>query len=167
MNVDVPTEINGGGTPMERISNQEKARRARTRVLDELRRRGAVNVSVTQIGNRHEIHATSLDTARAYTLWSKTKASGDWQTTTTLGEPRREDPAETSFWVLEDRGHEPFQYFVVPDWWMTNYIHREITNHLAAHGGRRPFNPASTHCAVKPSDVAEWRGRWDLLGLQA
>jgi hypothetical protein len=99
-----------------RLTNQEKARRARERIVEEIRRRGAVNVSVSREGLTYTIHATSPETDRAYTMRTKTKASGDWQTSTTLGEPRREDPAETSFWILEDRAPEPHHYHVVPDW---------------------------------------------------
>jgi hypothetical protein len=140
----------------EKLSNQEKARRGRERVLDQLRQRGALNVSTSRAGLLYEIHARSPRTRRHYTLRTKTKASGEWQTSTKLGEPRPEDPEESSFWVLEDRAHDPPHYFVVPDWWMTNYIHGELSKHLKAHGGQRPVNPASTHCAVHPRDVAIW-----------
>jgi len=34
---------------------------------------------------------------------------------------------------------------------------------LAAHGGRRPKNPESTHTALKPEQLEEWRNRWDLI----
>ena len=98
----------------------------------------------------------------------KTKTTGDWQTTTALGEPREPDNDETSFWVLVDIGTDPDRaptFHVVPDWWMRNYIHWELQNHLRRHGGTRPNTPGSTHCAIKPADVAAWRGRWDTLGL--
>jgi hypothetical protein len=153
---------------MGNMTNQEKARVARELVVDELRRRGATDVSVTQEGNVFTISASNGRSPRHLTLRVKTKASGDWQTSTTLGDPKREDPAETRFWILVDTGvaaGRPSEYFVVPDWWMTNYIHGEITKHLENHGGRRPVNPGSTHCDVKPQDVGEWRQRWDLLGL--
>ncbi|MER6241045.1 hypothetical protein ABT185_34230 [Streptomyces clavifer] len=34
---------------------------------------------------------------------------------------------------------------------------------LHQQGGIRPRNPDSKHTAVRPADIAEWRGRWDLL----
>ena len=151
---------------MEKLSNQEKARRARERIVGELHRRGAINVSVNRQGLVYEIMASSADTGREYTLRVKTKASGEWQTDTRLGEPRHEDPEETFYWILEDRGGEPHTYYVVPNWWMANYIHHELAAHLESHGGRRPVNPRSTHCAIKPRDVAPWRARWDQLGLR-
>jgi hypothetical protein len=102
------------------------------------------------------------------TLRVKTKTTGDWQTTGVLGEPRAEDPGESRFWVLVDIGTDPSipaSYFVVPEWWVFNYIHEEFQTHLARHGGRRPRNPESTHCAIRPKDVEQWRGGWEALGI--
>lgn len=135
--------------------------------MDELRRRGAVDLSERQHGNVFEIVASSAG-SREVSLRVKTKASGDWQTSTKLGEARHEDPNETRFWVLVDRGVAEGTapgYFIVPDWWMRNYIHLQFESHLDAHGGRRPVSPGSTHCAVHQRHVEGWRDRWDLLGV--
>jgi hypothetical protein len=48
---------------------------------------------------------------------------------------------------------------------MCSYVHHEFEAHLRAHGGQRPVNPASTHCAIRPGDVERWRDRWDQLGI--
>jgi hypothetical protein len=44
-------------------------------------------------------------------------------------------------------------------------IHRAHEAFLAEHGGTRPLNPKSTHHGIGTERVAEWRDRWDLLGL--
>ena len=63
------------------------------------------------------------------------------------------------------RGADGPGFFVVPDWWMCNYVHDEFEAHLRSHGGQRPVNPGSTHCAIHPGDVELWRDRWDQLGI--
>lgn len=115
--------------PVE-LTNQETARLARERVVRELRRRGAGDVTEVKIGNIFEFHATDASGRREVTLRVKTKSSGDWQTTTGIGEPREEETAETKFWILLDtgqRGADGPGYFVVPDWWMCNYVHLQPT----------------------------------------
>jgi hypothetical protein len=134
----------------------------------ELRRHGAGQVTEVKTGNVFELHATDTSRRREVTLRIKTKSSGDWQTTTKIGEPREEKQAETKFWILLDtgqRGADGPGFFVVPDWWMCNYVHDEFEAHLRSHGGQRPVNPASTHCAIRPGHVERWRDRWDQLGI--
>ena len=154
------------GGPVE-LTNQEKARLARERVVRELRRRGAGQVTEVKTGNVFQLQATDASGRREVTLRVKTKSSGDWQTTTRIGEPREEKQSERKFWILLDTGQRGVGpgFFVVPDWWMCNYVHEEFQAHLRSHGGQRPVNPASTHCAIHPGDVERWRDRWDQLGI--
>jgi hypothetical protein len=77
---------------------------ARERVVRELRRRGAGHVTEVKTGNVFELRATETSGRREVTLRVKTKSSGDWQTTTRIGEPREEKQAETKFWILLDTG---------------------------------------------------------------
>ena len=149
-------------------TNAQKARAGGHLVVAELLRRGVGDVTYDDRQRSPEIVATDTTQSRAVTLRIKTKTTGDWQTTTALGEPREPDNDETSFWVLVDIGTDPDRaptFHVVPDWWMRNYIHWELQNHLRRHGGTRPNTPGSNHCAIKPADVAAWHGRWDTLGL--
>lgn len=150
-------------------SNQEKARFAREQVIRELRRRGAANVAEVQHGNRFEIVAGAAASDRQVRLRVKSKRSGDWQTSTKDGDPGRAEPDERNFWILVDMGAatpgRDLDFFVVPDLWMRHYIHEELQKHLRMHGGRRPVNPHSTHCAIKLGHVWEWRDRWDLLRI--
>jgi hypothetical protein len=149
-------------------TNLDKARAGIHFVVAELHRRGARSVTVAQTGQTFEISATDPQSDRRVTLRVKTKTVGDWQTSTRLGEPREPDPNESRFWTLVDIGKDPStapRYFVIPEWWVLNYIHNEIESHLAHHGGVRPVSPDSTHCAIRPADIEEWRDRWDVLGI--
>jgi hypothetical protein len=126
---------------MAKPNNPQKARAGRHFVAAELHRRGAGKVTFSSTQRSVEIVASDADEARTVTLRVKTKTTGDWQTTGVLGEPRAEDPGESRFWVLVDIGTDPSipaSYFVVPEWWVFNYIHEEFQTHLARHGGRRP-----------------------------
>jgi hypothetical protein len=86
------------------LTNQEKARLARERVVRELRRRGAGQVTEVKAGDVFQLQAIDTSGRREVTLRVKTKSSGDWQTTTKIGEPREEKQVETKFWILLDTG---------------------------------------------------------------
>jgi hypothetical protein len=121
-------------------TNAQKARAGAHFVVAELLRRGAGDITFDDRRRILEIVASNADGTRSVTLRVKTKTVGDWQTTVELGEPREPDEAEDDFWVLVDI-------------------------HLRRHGGQRPVNPRSTHCAIRPADVEAWRDRWDALGV--
>ncbi len=59
----------------------------------------------------------------------------------------------------------PPGYWIVPEWWMLNHIYVRYHEGLAQHGGARPKNPDSTHFAIIPKNVEQWRDRWDRLGI--
>jgi hypothetical protein len=149
-------------------SNPQKSRAARHFVVAELNRRGVPRVVLPDGDRNIEIEAADPETGHSVGLRVKAKTVGEWQTSTELGAPRQENPDESQFWVLVDIGTDPAtqpSYFVVPEWWIANYIHEEFQSHLESHGGERPRTPDSTHCAIKPRDVERWRSRWELLGL--
>jgi len=149
-------------------TNAQKARAGGHLVVAELLRRGVGSVAFDDRRRSPEIVACNSDASRTVTLRVKTKTTGDWQTTVELGEPREPDEDERRFWALVDIGTDPDQppgYFIVPDWWMLNYIHEQYQSHLQRHGGTRPVSPGSTHCAIRPADVEAWGGRWGALGL--
>jgi hypothetical protein len=150
---------------VKKPTNPQKARAGRHLVVAALLRRGVGDVEVVDERRSAELVVSGHGGAPALTITVKTKTTGTWRTTTTLGESRASDPNESRFWVLVDIGTEPAHrptYFVV--WWMRNYIHEEIPGHLARHGGKQPVTADSTHCAIKPRDVEPWCDRWDLLG---
>jgi hypothetical protein len=149
-------------------TNAQKARAGGHLVVAQLLRRGVGSVTFADNQRSIEITASSVDRSRTVAVRVKTKTTGDWQTTIELGEPRPPDDAEKRFWVLVDIGTEPrlpVSYFVVPQWWIHNYIHEQLQETLKRHGGRRARSPGSTHCAIRPADVESWRDCWDALGV--
>jgi hypothetical protein len=82
---------------------------------------------------------------------------------------KREEPTEeeTHFWIFVELTKPPASpdFYVVPEWWIENDIHRANGDYLAKHGGQRAITKDSTHHAIKRSRIEEWRDRWDLLGL--
>jgi hypothetical protein len=137
-------------------------------VAAELHRRGAY--AVTFSGNMPEIDILASDVRRTRTvaIQVKTKTAGTWQTTTRRGRPREEEPGETEFWILVDIGKDPDArptYYIVPAWWMENSIYGEHEAYLARHGGQRAQTPTSTHHAIPAGRLAQWRDRWEVLGI--
>jgi len=87
-----------------------------------------------------------------------------WQTSTTYGIPRSEpQQPEGRFWVLVDLRPDVPTFWVVPEWWVQNDIHRDFSAYLARNGGRRKEGGDSTHTAITELRVAQWQDRWDLL----
>lgn len=48
---------------------------------------------------------------------------------------------------------------------MENDIHAAHNKYLKEFGGHRAKNDASTHHAISVSRVAEWKDRWEVLGI--
>lgn len=87
-----------------------------------------------------------------------------WQASTTYGIPRSEpEQPEGRFWVLVDLRPDVPTFWVVPEWWIQNDIHRDFSAYLARNGGRRKEGGDSTHHAITENRVAQWQDRWDLL----
>jgi hypothetical protein len=99
-------------------------------------------------------------------LYVKTRRRGDWQTTVGHGQPRSQDDDETNYWVFVDLTEERPAYYIVPEWWIENDIFETFQAYLARHGGRRALSPSSTHHGIKTQRIAQWRSRWDLVGLE-
>ena len=135
-------------------------------VAGEILRRGGH--ASTFAGNMPDIDVLAADKQQDRTAWIqvKTKRSGrSWQTTTARGEERHPERDPVRFWVLVDLASGDPEYYIVPEWWMANDIHEAHTSYLERHGGQRARSKDSTHHAIPVSRVAEWRGRWDLLGI--
>ncbi len=154
--------------PAPKPNPQQVARAGEHLVAAELHRRGAY--AVTFAGNmpRIDILASNVDQTRTVMIQVKTKRTGSWQTSTRAGIPREAVPEELHFWVFVDlrrNPNEPPIYYVVPEWWIQNDIHDAHERYLAGHAGRRARTPDSTHHAIRVRRIAEWEGRWDLLGI--
>jgi hypothetical protein len=152
---------------LSKPNRQQVARAGEHFVAAELHRRGAY--AVTFAGNMPEIDilASDVSQSRTVAIQVKTKRSGAWQTALREWTSRVPEVAETRFWVFVDL-HESEatpDYFIVPEKWMQDDIQRAHGEYLERHGGHRARTPTSKHHAIRPSRVAEWRDRWDLLGL--
>lgn len=147
---------------------QQVSRAGEHFVAAELHRRRAY--AVTFAGNmpRIDILATNTEQTRTAAIQVKTMTARTWQTSITRGR-KREEPTEedTHFWVFVELKKPPTQpeFYVVPEWWIENDIHRAHEEYLAKHGGQRAKTEDSTHHAIKRSRIGQWRDRWDLLGL--
>lgn len=145
--------------------NQDTARKGRCCVKKELWERG-VRVEEMRQGNLVLLAMSSPVDGRPIKLRVKTRTAGSWQGSIRDADEtgRLSDP--DTYWVfvkLEIQGRPGF--FIVPDPWMRRDIHDAHQNYLENHGGIRPDTPDSTHHAIKPGRISQWRDRWDLLGL--
>ena len=78
---------------------------------------------------------------------------------------RTKPEAEDSFWVFVDIGGERTEFYIAPKWWVENNIYETHHEYLARHGGKRAINQESTHHAILHRHIAEWKDRWDVLGI--
>lgn len=146
---------------------KQVARAGQHFVAAEIHRRGGY-ASFSQDTPRIEILATNTEQSRSVTIQVKTMTTHAWQVSIKRGR-KREQPTEedTHFWIFVELKQPPAQpeFYVVPEWWIENDIHIAHEEYLAEHGGERPKTQESTHHAIPPWRVAQWRDRWDLLHL--
>lgn len=88
----------------------------------------------------------------------KTRTSGTWQGTTNDADATSE-PNEDRFVVFVDLANGAPGFYVVPEWWHQQDVHRELVEYLARHPGPR----SSTHHAIPVTRIEQWHERWDLL----
>lgn len=148
--------------------NQLTSRAGEYYVAAELNRRGAY--AVTFAGNMPNIDiiASNSDKTRVVNIQVKTKRSPSWQTSIDQGKRcNKLRMPETSFWVLVhlDDSREHPQYWIVPKWWISNNIYEVHRKYLMRHGGHRARNPKSKHHAIDMKRIAQWKDRWDILGI--
>src|SRR3712207_182928 len=133
-------------------------------VVDEVRRRGGraeVFAGARGPGAHHLVIHTPTG---KWLARLKTKSSGTWQDNTDNGARASADDADDRVWIYVDVHGEP-AFYVAPAWWAVNDIHDAHAAYLARHGGRRARTPDTTHHAIRPERVAQWRDRWDIVGL--
>jgi hypothetical protein len=147
-------------------SNLQVARAGQFLVAAELSLLGAADVSFVEERRRKELHATSAD-GRTIEIKVKTKRSGDWQPSLREAEPQPAATENERFWIFVDLSKPEARpgFFVVPEPWMQRDIREVHQAYLARHGGHRALTPASKHHAVREDRIAEWKDRWDLLGV--
>jgi hypothetical protein len=143
-------------------SNISTNRAGEQALVAELSRRGASLIEVIP-GRRRTLRV--VHRGRDYTLRVKARRAGTWQASTSDGEPRAVETEPTRFWVFADLAERPPALYIAPDWWVRNDIFLAHREYLARHGGHRARTDESTHHAVPLDRIAEWRDRWDQLGL--
>ncbi|MGB9303329.1 MAG: hypothetical protein WCB92_06540 [Mycobacterium sp.] len=143
-------------------------------VTAELNRRGGYATPFA--GNMPGIDIVAFDTDREHFVTIQVKAKGPggrWVTTI----PRYAHPeypeygdsprplSNNEFWVLVDLTGESPDYYVFPAQWLETDICAHFQEWLTECGGKRPRNPASRDWSIDLSRVAQWRNRWDVLGI--
>ena len=148
--------------------NQQVGRAGEYFVVAELNKRGAF--AVTFAGNMPKIDlmACNHDQSRTIHIQVKSKRGGrSWHSSIVGSKPMRPPKDGTDFWVFVDLGDIsiPPRYWVVPDWWIRNDIHKAHKAYLDSHGGKRARNPDSTHHAIDERRLEKWQERWDILHI--
>lgn len=144
---------------------ESTADRGRRLVRAELQERG-VATTVLRNGNLVLLEIRSPTDGRRIHLRVKTRTSGTWQGSIRDGDAEPRPPQPDTYWVfveLESGGRPGF--FIVPDQWMRKDIYEAHRKYLRRHGGVRAVTADSTHHAIEPKRVLQWRDRWDLLGV--
>jgi hypothetical protein len=145
--------------------HESTAERGRRLVRTELQERG-VSATVSREGHLTLLVISSPVDGHRIRLRVKTRTSGTWQ-----GSIRDADPDPTpshppTYWIFVEleRGGRP-GFFVVPDPWMRRDIFEAHQRYLRRHGGVRAVAADSTHHAIEPKRILQWRERWDLLDI--
>ena len=133
-------------------------------ILKELKRQGVDSLECIKEGNKQSIvfEAPSGD---KFTLFSRSKTAGTWQTTIDYGVQTKEKKNEREFWVFVDLEYSHPKFYVVPQWWIQNNIWEAHSEYLRRHGGKRARSNESKHHAVSLDRIKRWDSRWDLVDL--
>ena len=65
--------------------------------------------------------------------------------------------------LVELRGHGRDRFFILQWNRLRDLVISAHRRYLEKHGGVRPRKPGSFHTAIRPSDVAEFEGKWELI----
>ena len=151
------------GATAVKINSQQVARAGEAFVSAEIHRRGGY--AVTFAGNMPGIDliASNRDHSRRVTIQVKTRRSGTWQPKESEGMPCEERSDEDRFWAFVDIGGDVPEFYIAPDWWVRNDIYETVRQ--VRGDAPRPRTPGSQHHAIKPSRIAQWHDRWDVLGI--
>ncbi len=123
----------------------------------EVRRRGGT--AVRRPGRESLIDISAPD-GRTYRIKLKTKQRGDWQAKKTDGAPRKE-PIHA--WVFVDV-HQPIgNARIVDAERMRDDIQGQVDAWLAEDSSRNVRT--QNHHKIEEFQVAQWAGRWDIIGL--
>jgi hypothetical protein len=148
-----------------KLTTQQVARAGEHLVAAEIHLRGGY--AATFAGNMPGVDLLAADAGRTRTvhLQVKTRTTGTWHSDTGRAIERSPVKDELTFWVLVDLVPPQPEFYIAPNWWMENEIHKDHQAHLARHGGARPVNPKSTHIGISTALVAGWKDSWEILGI--
>lgn len=142
----------------------ETRRRGIQAVVDEVERRGG-RVEVLTGARGPGAHHLVIDSPTGrWRARVKIKSSGTWQDNTDNGAPATAADADDRVWIYVEVQAEP-AFSLAPAWWAVNDIHDSHTASLERNGGRRARTAGTTHHAIHPARVRQWRDRWDIVGL--
>jgi hypothetical protein len=145
-------------------TNMQTNERGLACVVQEITKRGGQAQTVRE-GRQIQVRAHGLDRRREISIQVKARTSGDWQTSTDRGAEAQPESAPTRFWILVDLQDDVPDFYVMPEWWIRNNIYDTHRAYIEAHGGHRVMNDESTHHRIETTRVAQWRDRWDVLGI--
>jgi hypothetical protein len=148
-----------------KLTTQQVARAGEHLVAAEIHLRGGY--AATFAGNMPGVDLLASDAARTRTvhIQVKTRTSGTWHSNTGRAQARTPTEDELTFWMLVDLIPQRPEFYVVPNWWIENQMYLDYQAFLARNSGTRPVNPKSTHIGIRTDLVAEWKDRWDILGI--
>jgi hypothetical protein len=148
-----------------KLTTQQVARAGEHLVAAEIHLRGGY--AATFAGNMPGVDLLAADASRTRTvhIQVKTRTTGTWHSNTGRAQERAPVEDELTYWVLVDLIPPRPEFYVAPSWWMENEMYLDHQAHLARHGGVRPVNPKSKHIGISSQLVAEWKDRWDILGI--
>ena len=138
-------------------------------VAAELCRRGAYAVTFSGNIPNFDIIASNKEQTRVVHIQVKAKRTkGVWQASTDHGKPSWKPKDEIRFWVLVDLykplGELP-DFYIMPEYWIQNDIHKNHTAYWAKHISKQSNGPQSKHHGISIERVERWKGRWDILGV--
>jgi hypothetical protein len=149
---------------MSNITTFEIGMKAVERMLENL---GASNIEIKKEGNKKSIQFYSHDEKSSFSIVTRSKTAGTWQTSIDYGKPSKKKAAETDFWIFVDLDNiDKPKFYIVPKWWITNNIYETHQAYLSKYMGTRKYNPDSKHHAVQLSRIKQWENRWDLFNLK-
>jgi hypothetical protein len=150
-----------------KLKTQQVGQAGEHLVAAEIHLRGGYAAMFT--GNMPGIDLLASDVGRTRSIAIQVKTrrtSSPWQSDTRRGHPRTPLDDDETYWVFVDLATTRPDFYVAPSWWVENFIFETHEAYLAAHGGQRPRNPDSTHFGGFTTAVlAEWKDRWDVLGI--
>ncbi|MBS1793566.1 MAG: hypothetical protein JSS81_06915 [Acidobacteria bacterium] len=155
-------------TSNHKKNSHEVALAGRQKVEEELRRRGAKNIS-PHPKRKSILEVSNGDGGRTIRIHVKTKRKGHWHSNIDEGRDSRvpENPKdETAYWIFVDLADQENPRFrIVGDEWIRNDINKAHQAYLSRHGGRRRDTPDSKHHSIDEKRIREWADKWENLDI--